>query len=360
MTPKEKYQADLKQRHFHPDPEQQIVIDHLDDLFHRLLEASSQKQGVLDRLLRRPKQPVTGLYIWGGVGRGKSYLMDSFFDLLPFHDKQRIHFHRLMQFIHLELKDLPKSPDPLLVVAKKIAEDVRVLCIDEFHVNDIGDAMLLTGLFRALFDQGVTLVTTSNIAPDELYKTGLQRTRFLPAIALLKEFTEVVNLDSPTDYRSILLTKSGIYHVISDQTDALLKDQFAKLAPRRIHKHPLLGINGREVEAIAVSDDVVWFDFPEICQTPRSSADYLYIGCEYHTVFISHVPAMSEGMDDVAQRFINLIDALYDHSVKTIISALVEPTELYSGRRHEFAFQRTVSRINEMASDVYLSKPHRC
>lgn len=359
MTPKEKYQKDMEQRHFRPDPEQQVVVEHLEDLYHRLINTPVKKQGVLSRMLNRPMTPVTGLYLWGGVGRGKSYLMDSFFDLLPIDEKQRIHFHKLMQTIHEELSHLPKSPDPLQIVARNIAAEVRVLCVDEFHVNDIGDAMLLAGLLRALFDNGVTLVTTSNLAPDELYKTGLQRTRFLPAIALIKEFTEVVNLDSPTDYRSLLLAKSGIYHLMDETTDSLLEDHFAKLAPRRIHKHPILGINSREVEAIAVSDDVVWFEFREICQTARSSADYLYIGRQYHTVFISHVPQLDEGMDDVAQRFINLIDALYDHSVKTIISAAVEPTKLYVGRRHEFAFERTVSRINEMASDVYLAKPHR-
>jgi len=344
--------------HIQPDSTQLQAIAKLENLYHALI-APRPKPGILERLLKRAPTPIIGLYIYGGVGRGKTLLMDHFYEALPFQDKRRVHFHRFMQEIHAQLQTLPKSPDPLTIVAKRLADDMRLLCLDEFHVNDIGDAMLLSGLLDALFANGVTLVTTSNIPPDELYKNGLQRERFLPAIKLIKHYTETFFLDSPTDYRSELLERTGTYHLIDDTTDTLLQQQLESLAPNSIQRCTVLRINHRDVNSVATSDDVAWFSFNALCETNRSAADYIWIAAEYHTVIISDVPSLSEGQNDVAQRFIHLIDALYDHNVKTIISAHVKPTQLYEGKRHAFAFQRTTSRLQEMASEQYLSKAHR-
>lgn len=343
---------------FSPDASQQQAIVQFQKLF-QTLNSEQPKSSLIDQLLKRKPEPIHGLYIWGGVGRGKTYLMDHFFDALPFTEKRRIHFHRFMQEIHSELKSLPKSPDPLAIIAKRQAEKTRLLCLDEFHVQDIGDAMLLAGFLKTFLEDGVTLVTTSNIPADELYKSGLQRERFLPAIELIKQHTEEIHLDGDKDYRTELLERTGTYHINDDNTESLMKQQFQSLAPDNITMAATIHINQRDINTVAMSDDVVWFDFPAICETPRSASDYLEIARDFHTVIISNTPTLSEAKDDVAQRFIHLIDALYDHSVKTIISADSQPSELYSGQRHAFAFQRTTSRLQEMASEQYLSKAHK-
>jgi cell division protein ZapE len=344
---------------FTPDPAQLKVIERLQQL-HQALVTERPSPGLLQRMLKRTPDPIRGLYIWGGVGRGKTHLMDHFYEAVPITEKQRVHFHRFMQEIHAELKTLPKTPDPLEVIAKRLAGKVRLLCLDEFHVNDIGDAMLLAGFLKTLFENGVTLVTTSNIPAGELYKNGLQRERFLPAIDLIRQYTQELHLRGELDYRSELLERTGTFHLNSNENaTALLKEQFNSLAPNNITMAAKLPINQRNIDTIAVSDDVAWFDFPALCETPRSAADYIEIASEYHAIIISDVPQMSEAKDDVAQRFIHLIDALYDHSVKTIISAAARPAEIYTGRRHAFAFQRTASRLQEMASEQYLSKAHR-
>ena len=344
---------------FEPDPAQLKVIADLQQL-HQALTAIQPSPSLLARLFNRKPDPVPGLYIWGGVGRGKTYLMDHFYEANPFPEKQRVHFHRFMQSIHTELKSLPKSPDPLPIIATRLAQQIRLLCLDEFHVQDIGDAMLLAGFLKALFENGVTLVTTSNIPADQLYKNGLQRERFLPAIELIKRYTRESHLDGDTDYRTELLERTGTYHLNNyDDCKEILQQQFNSLAPNNITMAARLNINQREISTIAVSDDVAWFDFSAICETPRSSSDYLEIARDYHTIIISDVPQLNEAKDDVAQRFIHLIDALYDHNVKTIISAAVKPAGIYAGRRHTFAFQRTTSRLQEMASESYLMKAHR-
>lgn len=344
---------------FRPDPAQLKLIERLQQL-HRALVAERPAPGLLGRLLKHMPEPVLGLYIWGGVGRGKTHLMDHFFEAIPFTEKQRIHFHRFMQGIHAELKTLPRTPDPLQIIAKRLASKIRLLCLDEFHVNDIGDAMLLAGVLKTLFKNGVTLVTTSNIPADRLYQNGLQRERFLPAIDLLKHYTDELHLDGDLDYRSELLELTGTFHIQGDSdVTPLLQRQFNSLAPNNITLAAKLEINQREISTIAVSDDVAWFEFGALCETPRSSADYLEIAREYHAVIISDVPQMSEAKDDAAQRFIHLVDTLYDHSVKTIISAAVRPADIYTGRRHGSTFQRTASRLQEMASEQYLSKAHR-
>ena len=343
---------------FIPDAAQQKAIEQLQKLFNTL-NVEKPSPGLLQRLFKQKQPHINGLYIWGGVGRGKTYLMDHFFEALPFTEKRRIHFHRFMQEIHSELKSLPKSPDPLAIIAKRQAEKIRLLCLDEFHVQDIGDAMLLAGFLKTFFEEGVTLVTTSNIPADNLYKNGLQRERFLAAIELIKQHTNELHLDGDKDYRTELLERTGTYHLNNANTESLMKQQFQSLAPDNITMAATIHINKRDIDTIAMSDDVIWFDFSAICETPRSASDYLEISRDYHTVLISNAPALSEAKDDVAQRFIHLIDALYDHSVKTIISADSKSSEIYSGQRHAFAFQRTISRLQEMASDKYLSKAHR-
>ncbi len=343
---------------FSPDAAQQQAIARFQQLY-QALNSEQPKTGLIGRLLKRKPDAINGLYIWGGVGRGKTYLMDHFFEALPFTEKRRMHFHRFMQEIHNELTTLPKSPDPLAIIAKRLADKTRLLCLDEFHVQDIGDAMLLAGFLKTIFENGVTLVTTSNIPADELYKNGLQRERFLAAIELIKQHTEELHLDGDKDYRTELLERTGTYHLSNNNTETLMKQQFQSLAPDNITMAATIHINKRDINAVAMSDDVVWFDFSAICETPRSASDYLEIARDYHTVMISSTPILSEAKDDVAQRFIHLVDALYDHSVKTIISADCRPSELYSGKRHAFAFRRTISRLQEMASEVYLSKAHR-
>ncbi|MFC1749447.1 cell division protein ZapE [Pseudomonadota bacterium] len=359
MTPKEIYLQDIEQRRLQHDNAQAAAVDLLDALYQKLVSSKRKEPSFLDRLLKKPPPPMKGLYLWGGVGRGKTYLMDHFYDTLPFPEKQRTHFHSFMQGIHKELKTLAKTPDPLALIAKHLATKIRVLCLDEFHVNDIGDAMLLAGFLEALFENGVTLVTTSNIPPDELYKNGLQRERFLPAIALINKQTETFHLDSPTDYRMELLERTGTYHIINDETQTLLEQQLQSLAPEDISRNKKLRVNNRDIDMVAESDDVAWFEFKAICETPRSASDYIELGMLYHTIIVSNVPALCEAQDDVAQRFIHLIDALYDHNVKTVLSAAKAPAEIYSGQRHIFAFQRTASRLQEMASEEYLSKAHR-
>lgn len=362
MTPLEKYQSDLQTADFKPDDAQAAAVDALQDLYERLLRSRApvKNPGFLSRLMgNTPKpEPECGLYLWGGTGRGKTYLMDCFYDVLPLEQKRRVHFQHLMKDIHEALKYLPKSPDPLPVVAGRLAESVRVLCVDEFHVDDITDAMILAGLLRGLFEHGITLVATSNICPDDLYLHGLQRSRFVPAIELIKKNTQVLMLDSDVDYRLALLEKDGTYHVLSDEDGtAFMTREFEKIT----HALPTdceLEIVGRKVNARAAHGDTVWFDFRVLCDSHRSSLDYMNIAQDYNTLLLTNVPVMHEGKNDAAQRFIQLVDALYDHGVKLIISAHAMPNELYTGQGLAFPFQRTISRLFEMRSHQYLSKSH--
>ncbi len=359
VSPKERYQSDLQQRGFHADAAQVQAVAQLQSLYEQLLQPLPAR-GFLDRWLKRAPEPVRGLYLWGGVGRGKTYLMDCFYDSLPLAEKRRLHFHHFMRQIHEELQKLPKTPDPLPIVAEAVAARVRVLCLDEFHVHDIGDAMLLAGFLKALFEQGVTLVTTSNIEPQQLYKNGLQRERFLPAIELIERHTRTLHLDAGRDYRLELLERGGTYHLVSPQeSEAKLARQFERLAPGAGRRGQWLEINRRQIETRAIADDVVWFDFPALCATPRSAADYLEIARMFHTVLVGPIPQLGEATDDVAQRFIHLVDALYDHNVKLIATAEEPPPRLYTGQRHTFAFQRTTSRLLEMGSAHYLKRAHR-
>lgn len=357
MTPAEYYQMELKSGKLKPDPSQAQAVLATQRLYDELLAAPDRAGGWRRWFVQQPVPK--GLYFCGQPGRGKTLLMDYFYKSLPFTEKNRVHFHIFMRDIHQQLRILPKSPDPLVIVAKKIAADIRVLCLDEFHVHDIADAMLLAGLLKALFDDGVTLVTTSNIVIDDLYKNGLQRDRFLYAIALLHEHTQQVALDGEQDYRLALLEKNQAYYVLSDkQTHLQLGLKLDALAPCPPKHNRQISINGRKIDYLALAGDVIWFDFDALCNTPRSAYDYLEIAQMFHAVLISHVYVMGEAEDSIAKRFIHLIDALYDHNVKLILAAEKPMYELYSGRRQRNAIQRALSRLHEMGGRSYLAKPH--
>lgn len=360
MTPRERYLADLARGSVRPDAAQARAVDHLQQLYDNLRQSAPAPAGWWSRLLRAPRRPVRGLYLWGGPGRGKTYLVDSFFECLPDTCKQRVHFHRFMQDVHAQLRALPRTPNPLTLIGRRMAEQTRVLCLDEFLVQDIGDAMLLAGLLRAMFAAGITLVATSNTAPDELYLEGLQRDRFLPAIDLLKAHTQVLHLDSPFDFRCELLDCDGTYHVVEGvAAQAILELHFRRLAPVQAGEERDLLLNQRRVPVVARADDVAWFRFADLCERPLWARDYLEIAQTFHTVLLSDIPRMDESQDDAAKRFMHLIDALYDHRVKLVATAQDLPENLYSGRYLQFAFQRTASRLQEMGGHRYLAKPHR-
>jgi cell division protein ZapE len=341
------------------DAAQEAIVDTFEALQQQLLDSHSRSRGLLAKLRREPRVAVKGLYIWGGVGRGKTFLMDLFFESLQLERKRRVHFHRMMQEVHARLRTQDNIEDPLDRVAADIANDTRVLCFDEFFVSDIGDAMILARLLEGLFDRGVTLVTTSNSAPDDLYKNGLQRSRFLPAIELLKSHTRVVPMDGGTDYRLRLLQKAGTYLVPDNATnEATLTELFDSSASSQISSDRKLTINGREIRARRCAKSIVWFDFDDICDGPRSQSDYIELSRWYPEVIVSGVPVFDAGLDNQARRFIALVDEFYDRRVKLIIAAAAGVHELYSGEKLSFEFDRTTSRLIEMQSTDYLAEPH--
>ncbi len=365
MTLSELYQQALRNDHFEPDPAQLNALEHLQHL-HARLQQPVKKNGAswfrkkLQGKWGTANTPQRGLYLWGGVGRGKTWLMDMFFDALPFNDKLRLHFRHFMQEIHDELAQLAGHRDPLPIVAQHFAQRARVLCLDEFYVEDITDAMILYRLLDALSAQGVALVFTSNLAPPELYKHGLQRERFLAAITLIETNTEVIELTGDTDHRLRKLKQAHTYFSpLNAASERAIEQRFSELAAGSIFIDAILNIHHRQITCLKRTDDVAWFDFYQLCHGPRASADYIEIARQFHTVLLSNVPGMSEYEEEWAHRFINLVDEFYDRRVKLLISADNEPAHLYHGRRHIFNFQRTVSRLMEMRSDDYLAQAHR-
>lgn len=337
MTPQSEYQRLLDAGDIFADAAQAQAVAKLDQLRSRLINfvPSQPAKGFVSNLLGRWRAPaapgpVQGLYFWGGVGRGKTFLMDLFYDSLPFEDKRRIHFHRFMLSVHQSLRTLQGRPNPLDSVAAEIAQDIRVLCLDEFIVTDITDAMILANLFKGLFARQVSLVTTSNVEPKWLYKDGLQRALFLPAIDLLYQHTEVFNLDGGTDWRLRVLTSAPLYLDSESEThDLELEAEFQRLAPANVSRDVMVEINGREFLARAVSDDVAWFDFEQLCQGPRSTSDYIELSKQFHALVVSNVPVLTDVLDDAARRFVNLIDEVYDRNVKLIVSAQAPLDQLY-------------------------------
>jgi cell division protein ZapE len=339
-----------------PDEAQHAAAGLLDELAQRLLTRPAP--GMLGRLRGARRQPVRGLYLWGEVGRGKTWLMDLFYDGLELESKERIHFHRFMRKVHDALRELGAVRDPLHRVADAWSRRCTVLCLDEFFVSDIADAMLLAGLLERLFRNGTTLVTTSNVEPGGLYRDGLQRAKFLPAIDLLERHTRVVRLDGAMDYRLRILERSEIYHSPLDAAaDEGLRTAFSQIAAES-GMNPVLQINGREFHARQRGDGVIWFDFDELCGKPRGAIDYIEIARAFNTVLLANTPRMGEEDGDAARRFITLVDEFYDRNVKLLMSAAAPVDELYEGARLAFEFRRTASRLTEMQSHDYLARPH--
>lgn len=359
------YQRELAQRHFDSDPAQVVALGRLEELRRRLLEAPRARTALLPRWLAvlaggAPQPPLRGLYLWGSVGRGKTWLMDLFCASLPQPLARRRHFHRFMYEVHRQLARTQRRRAPLETIAAAIAREVRVLCFDELQVADIADAMILGGLFAGLFRRGVTLVATSNVPPADLYRDGLQRQRFLPAIALLEAHLDVLRLAGDTDHRLRQLTQAGIYlPANAPNTLARLAALFERLADRDFSRGGGIEIDGRAVAVIRASAAVVWFDFTALCGGPRSQNDYIEIAREYHSVIVSGVPVFDAQHEDEARRFIALVDELYDRNATLVVSAAAPPAALYRGVRLAALFARTASRLTEMQSEQYLSREHR-
>ncbi len=305
------------------------------------------------------RRSVRGIYLWGPVGRGKTFLVDEFFRLLPLQSKSRVHFHRFMQAVHHQLRELQGRPEPLQLIAERIAEDTRLMCLDEMHVTDIGDAMLMRGLLTGLFENGVVLVTTSNQPPDELYQHGLQRAQFEPAIELLKTHTEVIELDGAQDYRLRTLERAGVYHSpLGTDADNHLQQAFEGVAGEHGEDNVPLEIEGRTIRALRLAPGTAWFEFKELCEGPRGTADYIELARRYHTVLLSGVRRFGPGMAESMRRFTWLVDEFYDRHVKLIIAAEVPSQELHAGVQATVDVERTRSRLIEMQTTQYLSKAH--
>lgn len=368
MSLTDHYKNALKQPDMVHDAVQEQAIIKLEALSHRLTE--SNKTPLLNRLKKLPllhlfmpnrhPQATQGLYLWGDVGRGKSWLMNLFYEELDITEKHRIHFHHFMLDIHEALGALKKQKNPLQLIAKKLANKYRVLCIDEFIVTNITDAMILSELLHALFKHQVCLVATSNRIPDDLYLNGLQRERFLAAIELIKTHTEVFHLDGGIDHRTSLLELADVYyHPIIESTHQQIAQRMQELSITAVIDNKTLNILGREIKTISCSEEIAWFDFAIICTAPRAAQDYIELAQQFNTIIVSNIPVMDEFSDDKTRRFIYLIDELYDRTVKLIASAAAEPEALYHGNMLEFAFHRTSSRLIEMRSHQYLSQSHK-
>jgi cell division protein ZapE len=359
------YEQQAAARGFAADPAQLAAVARLDDLRRRLVSAARAPTARLSRWLsavtgRAPQSAPRGLYLWGGVGRGKTWLMDLFFDSLPLPARRRRHFHRFMHDVHAELARLKQRRSPLDEVAARLARETQVLCLDELYVADIADAMLLAGLFTGLLRRGVTLVTTSNTPPDELYRDGLQRERFVPAIRLLERQLEVFRLDGATDHRLRRLTQAGTWLAAgAPDTPARLTTLFAALADHGGHSGGSIELNGRSIPLVKGGGGAVWFEFAALVSGPRSQEDYIEIARDYQTVILAGVPVMGAARDDEARRFIALIDEFYDHNVNLIVSAEAQAAGLYQGEQLRPAFARTTSRLIEMQSADYLAREHR-
>ncbi len=366
MTLTQRFHAELAIHGFTADAAQLAAVARLEELRARLARAARRERGLWWRLGAtlgrvRPRRPIRGLYLWGGVGRGKTLLMDLFCASLTV-PARRAHFHRFMHDVHARLEALRPLglEDPLARIAADFADDTRVLCFDELYVSDIADAMLLAGLFTGLIARGVTLVVTSNVPPAALYKDGLQRSRFVPAIALIESATLVLQVDGGVDYRLRQLERAPLYVEGPDaEADEMLAARFDAIAGDRGEAPGTLEIEGRPVPVRRRSGGVVWFRFDALCAGPRATADYIEIARQYHTVVVSGVPEFQAASDDAARRFIALVDEFYERGVKLVLSAAAAPDKLYAGERLALEFRRTASRLAEMQSHDYLARPHR-
>ncbi|RTG02478.1 cell division protein ZapE [Serratia marcescens] len=371
LSPLSRYQQALDAGEYQADEVQRRAVTQLDRIYQALRQkpaanapAGGGLRGKLSRLLGKggdtaPQRPVQGLYMWGGVGRGKTWLMDMFFHSLPGDRKMRLHFHRFMLRVHEELTELQGRENPLEIVADGFKAETDVLCFDEFFVSDITDAMLLATLLQALFARGITLVATSNIPPDDLYRNGLQRARFLPAIDLINEYCDVMNVDAGIDYRLRTLTQAHLYLTpLSDQTREALDRMFVKLAGKAGEDAPVLQINHRPLQAIRSVDGVLAVDFHTLCEEARSQLDYIALSRLYHSVILYNVQVMGPLKENTARRFLALVDEFYERHIKLVIGAEASMFEIYQGVQLKFEFQRCLSRLQEMQSEEYLKLPH--
>ncbi|MHA0947344.1 cell division protein ZapE [Enterobacter ludwigii] len=369
LSPASRYQLALNEGTHQPDDVQREAVNRLDTIYQELTakpaegEQSGGLKAALGRLLGKKEPqthaPVRGLYMWGGVGRGKTWLMDLFYLSLPGTRKQRLHFHRFMLRVHEELTALQGKRDPLEIVADRFKAETDVLCFDEFFVSDITDAMLLGGLMKALFARGITLVATSNIPPDELYRNGLQRARFLPAIDAIKQHCDIMNVDAGVDYRLRTLTQAHLWlSPLNDETTQQMDKLWLALAGAKRAHAPELEINHRPLQTLGVENQTLAVSFATLCVDARSQHDYIALSRLFHTVMLLNVPVMTPLMESEARRFIALVDEFYERHVKLVVSAEVPLYEVYKGERLKFEFQRCLSRLQEMQSEEYLKLQH--
>ena len=358
MTVKQAYEAELAARGYQSDPAQLRAVDALERCANDWAAYKIQRSNAFKKLIHHPDTP-RGVYMYGGVGRGKSFLMDCFYNAVPIRRKTRLHFHEFMREVHRELRDLAGTVNPLDELGKRMAKRYKLICFDEFHVAEITDALILHRLLAALFENGVGFVTTSNFRPDDLYPGGMHRDRILPAIALLNEHLEVLSVDNGTDYRRRTMEQVNLYHTpLGAKADEEMLEAFERLAESK-DENPVLQIESRQIYARRKAGGVIWFDFKTLCGGPRSQNDYLEIASQFHTVVLSDVPSMPPRMASEARRFTWLIDVLYDRRVKLIMSAETEPEALYTEGPLAHEFPRTVSRLNEMRSKEFLSLDRR-
>jgi len=363
LTVTQRYENELVQHGYQPDAAQQQAVARLQQSYDEWLAFKQQRQAVFRRLLRpvlRPPAPPRGVYLWGGVGRGKSFLMDTYYHAVPLARKTRLHFHEFMRGVHRQLDDVKGVADPLVEVARRIAKKYRLICFDEFHVSDVADAMILYRLLDALMARGVAFVMTSNYPPAGLYPDGLHRDRILPAIALIEKNLDIVNVDAGIDYRRRALEQLSVYHQpLNAQACQALEHAFSQLAGGPEQPDPILHIEGRLLRPIKLAGNTVWFDFATLCAGPRSQNDYLELARQFETVIVSDVPRMSARQASEARRFTWLIDVFYDSKVKLILSADGPPEALYTEGPMANEFHRTVSRMLEMQSREYMEAKRR-
>lgn len=353
-----RYRQDLQNGVRMPDAAQAEAIKALSRVQKQLIHAHSEQPGFFARLFGREPKAVQGLYLWGGVGRGKTYVMDLFFETMPGTRKQRLHFHRFMHWLHGELKKRKGEANPLQRIGEELCQRIDVLCFDEFFVTDIGDAMLLAGLLDTFFRHRLVLVATSNIPPKDLYRNGLARDNFLPAIALIEQHCQIMEMDSGTDYRLRDLQTHGVYLTPNTPESETILAQRFQMMDGLVHSSDTLTINDRAIHTRGWKDGVAWFDFTALCESARAQADYIEIAREFHTVLISHVPQLSAKNDDAARRFISLVDEFYERKVKLSMVVAVPLEDIYVGEMLAFPFERTRSRLQEMQTEAYLTSAH--
>lgn len=352
------YQAASQQSAFIRDAAQARAIEHLDRLWTELMMFKRKRNRFLGRSLRSPQLPK-GLYFYGGVGRGKSFLMDAFYGCLPYRRKRRVHFHAFMAEIHQRLRGLKSEANPLKAVAAEITKETRVLCFDEFHVSDIADAMILGRLLENLFNEGVVLVATSNYAPSELYPQGQNRSSFLPTIALIEEKLTILNVEGGEDYRHRTLTAAEVFYIpANDENERKLADLFTQVTAGQAERPSEIEIHGRMLRCKKRTDKAIWFDFRMLCFGPRSQADYLYLSEHYEMIFVSGIEKLSQAERAEARRLTWLIDVMYDYRVKFCATCDVPVGEIYVEGDFAQEFVRTASRLTEMQSQEYLNLSH--